>query len=82
MLLLTDVEAVYSDFGKPGARRIPRLDAATIDPMAFAAGSMRPKIEAAAIFAKAGAGTAAIGRLQDAAMIIAGTAGTIVSMGR
>lgn len=79
LLLLTDVDAVYSDFGKPDAAPIPRIDAATMDPQAYAAGSMRPKVEAAAMFAKAGGGTAAIGRLQDGIAILGGTAGTIVA---
>lgn len=79
LLLLTDVDAVYSGFGKPDAKPIARIDAAIIDPQAYAAGSMRPKVEAAAMFAKAGCGTAAIGRLQDGIAILAGTAGTIIA---
>lgn len=43
---------------------------------------MRSKVEAAAIFAKTAAGTAAIGRSLDATMIVAGTAGTIIATGR
>jgi carbamate kinase len=82
LLLLTDVDAVYRDYGKSDARRIPHLDAATIDPKTYAAGSMRPKVEAAAAFAKASSGKAAIGRLQDATAIIAGAAGTIVTAAR
>lgn len=79
LLLLTDVDAVYSDFGKPDAKRLSNLDAARIDLAAFAAGSMRPKVEATGIFARASGGKAAIGRLQDAAAIIAGAAGTVVT---
>jgi len=32
LLLLNDVDAVYSDFGKPNAKPFPNLDAAKIDP--------------------------------------------------
>ena len=39
---------------------------------------MRPKVEAACRFVEATGGTAAIGALEDAARIIAGTAGTTV----
>jgi carbamate kinase len=52
------------------------------DSVAASGGSMRSKVEAAAIFAKTAAGTAAIGRSQDATMIVAGTAGTIIATGR
>ena len=80
LVLLTDVDAVYNDFGKPDAKRIPHLNAATINAKAFATGSMQPKVEAASIFAKAGGGTAAIGRLQDVTAILAGAAGTRVTI--
>jgi carbamate kinase len=42
LLLLTDVDAVYSGFGKPDAKAIARIDAATIDSQDYPAGSKRP----------------------------------------
>ena len=45
----------------------------------FPAGSMGPKVEAACRFAEATGRTAAIGRLDDAAALLAGTAGTVVT---
>jgi carbamate kinase len=45
----------------------------------FAAGSMRPKVEAACRFAAAG-GMAAIGALVDVRQMVEGKAGTIVTL--
>jgi carbamate kinase len=47
--------------------------------MRFAPGSMAPKVEAACSFVKAGGRFAGIGRLEDAAAILAGRAGTRVT---
>jgi carbamate kinase len=78
LLLLTDVDAVYDDWGTPQARPIRRAAPAELRRRAFASGSMAPKVEAACRFAEAG-GLAAIGRLEDAAAVLAGDAGTRVS---
>ena len=84
LLMLTDVAAVQDGYGTPAARPIGRITAAQlrgrIAAGAFPAGSMGPKAEAACRFAAAGTGgMAAIGRLEDAAALLAGTAGTVVS---
>lgn len=42
---------------------------------------MGPKVEAACRFVEASGGTAAIGRLDDAIALLAGTAGTVVTVG-
>ena len=81
LLLLTDVDAVYRDFGEPTARAIAIVGARALQPDQFAAGSMGPKIEAATRFAQATDGRAAIGRLQDAAAILQGKAGTTIVAG-
>ncbi len=81
LLLLTDVDAVYVDFGEPDARGIARIGAETLNPDDFANGSMGPKIEAATVFAASQGRTAGIGRLEDAMAIIAGEAGTTVVNG-
>ncbi len=78
LLLLTDVDAVYLDYGKPGARAIARAGTAALDADQFAAGSMRPKIAAATLFATATGRPAAIGRLEDAVAILQGDAGTLI----
>ena len=45
----------------------------------FARGTMGPKVEAACRFVEATGGKAAIGRLEDAAALLDGTAGTQVT---
>ncbi|MGL5115122.1 MAG: carbamate kinase [Beijerinckiaceae bacterium] len=81
LLLLTDVDAVYVDFGTPDARAIARIGAGILNANDFAKGSMGPKIEAAKLFAGVEGRTAGIGRLEDALAILAGEAGTKVIPG-
>ncbi len=78
LLLLTDIGAVELDFGKPGARAIRQVAPDQIEPTSFAPGSMQPKIEAAAAFARVAGRFAAIGALEAAAELLAGRAGTRV----
>jgi carbamate kinase len=75
LLLLTDVPAVMTDFGTPRQAEIGQItpeDALALD---LPAGSMRPKVAAAARFATSG-GMAGIGRLDSAVAILTGKAGT------
>ncbi len=79
LLMLTDVDAVYADWD--GAKASP-LGAVSTDDLHkhdFAPGSMRPKVEAAIDFAEATGRMAGIGRLQDAAAILRGEAGTRIA---
>ena len=82
LLLLTDVDGVYRDFGRPEAVAIDHLDAAEARALlaagAAARGSMAPKLEAAAMFAESG-GTTMIGSLDHVSDALAGRAGTTVS---
>jgi carbamate kinase len=78
-IMATDADAVYLDYGKPGQRAIRRASPAALGALAFAAGSMGPKVEAAADFAGRTGRTAAIGTLRALAAIVAGEAGTQVS---
>jgi carbamate kinase len=78
LLLLTDVEAVESHWGKPDAHVLHTVTPAELQHEDFAAGSMGPKVEAAATFVRSTGGRAAIGALADAVAIVAGTAGTTV----
>jgi carbamate kinase len=81
LLLLTDVDAVYSDWQTPMARALRSIGVETLAGMSFAAGSMAPKIAAACDFVRAGAGIAAIGRLDEAGALLAGEAGTRIVAG-
>lgn len=81
LLMLTDVDAVYIDWGTPNAHALGHVKASDLSVDDFAAGSMRPKIEAAVEFASIAGKSAAIGRLEDAVAIIAGARGTRIESG-
>lgn len=80
LLLLTDVDAVYRDFGTDQSTPLSELTVAEARALEMPAGSMGPKLQAACDFAQAG-GISGIGRLQDAVAILDGSAGTRVSAG-
>lgn len=79
LLLLSDVDAVYRAWGTPEAAPIRQATPEQLAVLAFAPGSMAPKVEAACRFVLGGGRRAGIGRLEDAAAILAGRAGTCVS---
>jgi len=78
-VMLTDADAVYADWGRPGQKSIRRASPAALSAMTFAAGSMGPKVQAACRFAAATGKRAAIGAMSDLSRILAGDAGTTVS---
>jgi carbamate kinase len=78
-LMLTDVDAVYGDWGTPSAWPIHRASPDEMASRVFAAGSMGPKVEAACRFVRANSGFAAVGALADAGAMLRGDAGTIIS---
>ena len=78
LLLLTDVAAVERGHGTPEAEPIAKATAAELRALDLPAGSMGPKADAAAWFADATGGHAAIGRLTDAAAVLEGRSGTTV----
>jgi len=77
-VMLTDADAVYSDWGRPTQRAIRSTSPDALAGTQFPAGSMGPKVEAACRFAAATGKRAAIGALADLPDIIAGKAGTTV----
>jgi carbamate kinase len=78
-LMLTDVEAVWANWGQPNARAIRRISPERIREFTFAPGSMAPKVEAACEFAEQTGDIAGIGRLADARALLAGEAGTQIT---
>jgi len=78
LLMATDVDGVYLDWGGPEQRRLGDVTLEELAGYEFAAGSMGPKVEAAARFTAKTGRRAAIGSLADIAGIVAGTAGTNV----
>jgi len=79
LVMLTDADAVYVDWGKPTQKAIRRATPVALGKMAFAAGSMGPKVDAACRFVQATGKRAAIGELGDLSRIIEGSAGTTIT---
>jgi carbamate kinase len=79
LIMATDVEAVFVDWGTPKQRGIHRAHPDALAAYGFAAGSMGPKVEAACEYARRTGRTAAIGALADIPGIVRGDKGTLVS---
>lgn len=79
LLVLTDVPAVLRGYGTPGQAPIHRETPAGMRALDFPAGSMGPKVDAACRFVELTGGIAAIGALEDAQRILAGSAGTVIT---
>jgi len=82
LLILTNVDAVYRNYGMPHRQAIGRLSLAEAEHLLagreLGSGSMRPKVEAAADFVRAGGERAVIAELSQGLAALAGTAGTTV----
>ena len=76
LIMATDTDGVYLDWGTEDARRIERTTPDEIEKYEFAAGSMGPKVEAAADFVSRTGQRAVIGALADIPAMVEGTAGT------
>ncbi|HWZ28773.1 MAG TPA: carbamate kinase [Gemmatimonadales bacterium] len=83
LLILTDVDAVYRNFGTPGQERISRLSLAEAERLLagseLGSGSMRPKVEAAADFVRHGGARATIAELASGLRALSGEAGTTIT---
>jgi carbamate kinase len=77
-VMATDVDGVYDGWGTPEQRRLDRVTPDQLRAQSFAAGSMGPKVDAAAKFVEATGKRAAIGSLADIEKIVDGAAGTNV----
>jgi carbamate kinase len=82
LVMLTDVPAVYLDYGTPAQRPLGQVDTRTLASLNLPPGSMGPKITAARRFVESTGGRAAIGALDDTTAVVAGTAGTQVAFVR
>jgi carbamate kinase len=82
LLILTNVEAVYEGWGTAAARPIRRMTVARAETLiasgAFDAGGMRPKVEAAAGFARDTGGRAIIAHLGSGPSALREEAGTTI----
>jgi carbamate kinase len=81
LVMATDVDAVYADWGTPEQRRLERVTPAEVRAHEFPAGSMGPKVDAAARFVEATGKRAAIGSLAEIEQIVDGKSGTQIVTG-
>ena len=79
LLIVTDVDAVYSDWGTDHAAAIRRAAPQALADSEFAEGSMGPKVRAACMFVEETGGLAAIGSIDDTHALLRGEAGTVVA---
>jgi carbamate kinase len=79
LLIVTDVDAVYDEWGTPQQRAIRRATPEALLQSEFAAGSMGPKVRAACSFVAETGGVAAIGSIADTPALLGGEAGTLVT---
>ena len=77
-VMATDVDGVYEGWGTPDQRKLDEVTPEELRAGTFAAGSMGPKVAAAAQFVERTGRRAAIGALSEIEEIVAGTAGTNV----
>jgi carbamate kinase len=76
LVIATDVAGVFVDWGLPTQRALGHVTPAQLEGIAFAAGSMGPKVEAARAFVQATGRRAVIGSLDQIEQLLAGQAGT------
>lgn len=80
LMILTDADAVYQDWGTPQARALTDVTPEQLKPFAAPDGAMGPKAEAVIDFVEQTGKVAWIGALKDAPAILAGLKGTRVHL--
>jgi carbamate kinase len=82
LLILTDIQAVFRDFGTPSAAPIRRMTVLEAEAMLagkqLGTGSMRPKVEAAVSFVRSGGSRAVIAELGSGPAALRGETGTTI----
>ena len=86
LMILTNVDAVFEDWGTPAARPIRRMSLEEADAIiaggSLDAGGMKPKVEAAASFVRRGGARAIIARLSEGPAALRGETGTTIMASR
>jgi carbamate kinase len=80
LAIVTDVDAVYSNWGTPEQRAIRRASPESLADAEFAEGSMGPKVRAACEFVERTRKRAVIGSIADTEAMVRGEAGTVVAL--
>jgi carbamate kinase len=79
LLIATDVDAVYADWGTPDQHPIRHATPAELSAAEFAEGSMGPKVRAACAFVEKTCGKAVVGSITEIEALLQGEAGTTVA---
>jgi len=83
LMILTNVDAVFEGWGTSASRPIRRMDVARAEALiaegGLDEGGMKPKVEAAAEFARATGGRAIIAQLSDGPAALRGETGTTIA---
>jgi carbamate kinase len=77
-VMATDVDGVYTGWGTPQQQQLAKVTPAELRALELPAGSMGPKVDAAARFVETTGNRAAIGSLEQIEQVVAGSAGTQV----
>jgi carbamate kinase len=80
LVIVTDVDAAYADWGTPEQRPIRRATPAALADAGFAEGSMGPKVRAACEFVERTGNRAVIGSINDTPALVRCEAGTVVAL--
>jgi carbamate kinase len=78
LIIATDVDGVYLDWGLPTQQQIERITPDQLSQLKFPAGSMGPKVEAACDFVLRTKHRCVIGSLNEIEAMMKGRAGTII----
>jgi carbamate kinase len=78
LVMLTDVDAIYENWGEPHASPLTHLSPSDVDSLSLPPGSMGPKAAAAAWLFRTAFKPAAIGALSEATDVVSGRKGTHV----
>lgn len=79
LMILTDTDAVYENWGTPEQTPLGKVDTKRIQPMAIDDGAMGPKIKSVIEFVEQTGNTAYIGNLTDIESLLAQTKGTVIT---
>ena len=79
LMFLTDVDAVYRDWGAPAQRPFGDVSVSELENCRFDPDSIGPKVEGACRFIRGEGRLATIGALDDALAMLEGSAGTKIS---
>ncbi len=78
LVIATDVDAIYLDWGQPGQRALRQTTPQELAHLTFPAGSMAPKVIAVSQFVQATGRSAFVGALSQIEAMLQGQAGTEV----